>query len=184
MIFATVMTAGLLVFQRYVLKRTNSVAIAADKAHYVGDLGFNLAIILALVLTYYTALPSVDAWFGMGLGLYLLYTAYNVSQDAFDLLMDRELSDEDRKKIKETVLAHPEVRNLHDLRTRFSGHEYFIEFHLEIDGHLTVSQAHEVTDAIEAELGKLYPKCWISIHQEPAGLDDARLDHVIAAQKR
>ena len=80
----------------------------------------------------------------------------------------------------EAVLAHPEVQDLHDLRTRESGSTQFIELHVEIDGDMTVAAAHEITDAIEAELFAAFPAAEVILHQEPAGLDDERLDHRIA----
>jgi ferrous-iron efflux pump FieF len=93
--------------------------------------------------------------------------------------MDHELPAETRQRIKDIVLAHAEVQGLHDLRTRESGSTQFIELHVEIDGAMTVSSAHEVTDAIEAELFAAFPAAEVILHQEPAGLDDARLDHRI-----
>ena len=82
------------------------------------------------------------------------------------------------------MLAHPEVRGLHDLRTREAGSTQFIELHLELDGEMSVREAHVVTDAIEAELFAAFPDAEVILHQEPAGLEDARLDHRIAAAVR
>jgi ferrous-iron efflux pump FieF len=93
--------------------------------------------------------------------------------------MDHELSPETRTRIKAIVLAHPEVQDLHDLRTREAGSTQFIELHVELDGAMTVAAAHEVTDAIERELFAAFPEAEVILHQEPAGLNDERLDHRI-----
>ena len=90
--------------------------------------------------------------------------------------MDRELPDADRAKIEALVKAHPQARAMHDLRTRFSGQRVFIEFHLEMDGDLTLTKAHDVTEELEATIYKEFPKAEVLIHQEPAELDDHRID--------
>lgn len=92
------------------------------------------------------------------------------------VLMDRELADGDRDRIAQLVLAHPQSRGLHDLRTRSTGLGQHIEFHLELDSHLTLTEAHDITDEIEQILRQAYPVSELTIHQEPAGLEDERLD--------
>jgi ferrous-iron efflux pump FieF len=91
--------------------------------------------------------------------------------------MDRELPEEDRKRIEDIVLAHPKACSIHDLRTRSAGVQIFIEFHLEIDGQMRLTEAHDVTEEIELKLYDAFPTAEVLIHQEPAGIDDDRLDH-------
>jgi ferrous-iron efflux pump FieF len=85
--------------------------------------------------------------------------------------MDRELPDEDRAKIKSLVMRHAEVRNLHDLRTRASGLNTFIQFHIELDADISLTRAHEISDAVEADVMEAFPKAEILIHQDPAGIE-------------
>lgn len=176
MVFSIVMTAGLIAFQRYVVKKTNSVAVSADRLHYAGDLAMNGAVIAALVTTELTGLTMVDSLCGLGIAVWLLHGARNVGQEALNLLMDHELPEEDRRRIVDIVLAHPMPRGVHDLRTRTDGASVFIELHLELDPDLTIRDAHRVTDEIEEALSRLFPVVEISIHQEPDGVNDARLD--------
>ena len=117
---------------------------------------------------------------GAAVALYLGWHAYGIGRDAVKVLMDHELPADLRQRIKEIVLAHPEVQGLHDLRTREAGATQFIELHIELDGAMSVGAAHEITDAIEAELFAAFPAAEVILHQEPAGLEDARLDHRIA----
>ena len=90
--------------------------------------------------------------------------------------MDRELPVEDRKRIVSLVMADGRALGVHDLRTRSAGITRFIELHLELDGGLTLDQAHDICDDIEAALKDAFPGAEVSLHQEPAGLDDERLD--------
>jgi ferrous-iron efflux pump FieF len=184
LLLAVLLTAALLAWQRFVVRRTGSIAIQADSLHYRSDLLMNLAVIAALVLTEATGLPTIDPLFGLALVLVLLYSAFDVARDALDMLMDRELPAEQRAYIRELAIAHPKARNVHDLRTRRAGSDVFIELHLELDGELDLEQAHAITDEVEARIRAAFPAADITVHQEPAGLEDERLDAQIAATER
>ncbi|MGB4100616.1 MAG: cation diffusion facilitator family transporter [Alphaproteobacteria bacterium] len=174
---ATVLTLGLVAFQNYVVRRTGSMAISADSLHYRGDLLTNLAVIMALVLGDVTGSGLFDPLFAMGVAGILIFGALRIARDALRVLLDRELPEATRARIRTLVHTHPQVRGLHDLRTRSDGERHFIEFHLELDGHITLTAAHDIADAVEQHLLMEFAPAEISIHQEPAGLDDKRLDH-------
>jgi len=183
MALSVVLTAGLITFQRQVVRATGSVAIGADRLHYSGDLLMNGTVILSLLLTRWLGLAQIDAVFALGIAAFLVWGAWGVAVGALDVLMDRELPQAERDRVKSIVRAHPQARGLHDLRTRNAGTGKFIELHLELPGHLTLLQAHEITDAIEQDLRQAFPGAAVLIHQEPEGLDDERLDHHLAADK-
>ncbi len=179
MVLSIVLTGALILFQRHVIKRTQSVAISADHLHYKGDLLVNLGVLAALLLSQYSDWLYFDPLFAAVISMSLLYSARDISRESFGILMDRELSDADRAKIESLVKAHPAARAIHDLRTRHSGQQTFIEFHLELDGDLTLKKAHDITEEIELTLYKAFPKAEVLIHEEPAGIDDHRLDDKI-----
>lgn len=181
MLLSVILTIGLVAFQRHVVNKTQSVAISADRLHYSGDLLTNIAVIAALLLTSFSPWPYFDPLFAATISLVLLYGAKRICMDSIAILMDAELTDEERQKIMEIVTAHAKVQSVHDLRTRHSGDKIFIEFHMEVDGGLTLTQAHDITEEIEMLLYKEFPKSEVLIHPEPAGLDDHRLDHRISA---
>ncbi|MBP2290901.1 cation diffusion facilitator family transporter [Azospirillum rugosum] len=180
MVLSIVLTAGLITFQRHVIKATGSVAIGADRLHYSGDLLMNTAVIVAILLTTWTGIGAFDPLFGLGIAAFLLYGARGVGMEALNVLMDRELPEDERARIAALVAAHAEVRGMHDLRTRSTGVGAFIELHLELDPQLTLAAAHDITDRVERELREAFPSAEVTIHQEPAGLDDERLDRRIA----
>jgi ferrous-iron efflux pump FieF len=167
-----------------VVRRTGSVAIRADSLHYRGDLLMNLAVIAALVLTEILGSPLIDPLFALAIVAWLLYGAVGVARHALDMLMDRELPSERRAHIRELALGHPSAHGVHDLRTRRAGADVFIELHLELDGRLSLDQAHDITHEVEARIREAFPDADIIVHQEPAGLADERLDHKIAAVER
>jgi ferrous-iron efflux pump FieF len=167
-------TIGLVTFQRHVIRRTGSVAIKADALHYFSDLLVNSAVIVALLLWRQFNWTFVDPIFAGAIGCYILFTAWQIAHGAFDLLMDRELPDAARRKIRDIALAHGEVRNLHDLRTRSSGQATFIQFHLELDGDIPLSRAHMVSDEVEDAILVAFPGAEVIIHQDPAGLPENR----------
>jgi len=182
MLLAILLTGALVLFQHAVVRRTGSVAIRADSLHYRGDLLMNLAVIGALLLTEATGSLRVDPVFALGIVAVLLYGATGVARHALDMLMDRELPADERARIRKLALGHPEAQGVHDLRTRRAGADVFIELHLEIAGSLSLEQAHEITDQVEARVREAFPDADIIVHQEPAGLQDERLDAKIAAR--
>ena len=178
-VIAIGMTLALVSFQRHVVARTNSLAIEADSIHYRGDLLMNLSVIAALVLSGYLGWEWTDPVFGILIAGLIAWAAAQIASNAFDQLMDRELSEEERERIKTVALSHPEVINIHDLRTRASGVQNFIQFHLELDPEITLNEAHRISDDVEAQIMKEFPGAEVLIHQDPAGLETlSRLERV------
>jgi ferrous-iron efflux pump FieF len=176
MLAAIFVTLALIAFQRYVVRQTGSQAISADTLHYESDLLTGVAVIVSLVLSEWGGFVWADPLIAAAVAAYLLAGAARIIRSAVHTLMDHELPTKVRERIKTIVNGHPEVVSLHDLRTREAAGTQFIEFHIELDGDMSVRDAHHVTDALEAELGAAFPEAEIIIHQEPAGLEDARLD--------
>lgn len=166
MIFSIIATLLLLSFQKYVISKTHSTAIKADALHYKTDLWVNASVIVALVLTFY-GWPYFDALFAVGIAIFILYSAWSIIRESIDLLMDHELPDAERKKIKDRVMNHGDVLGLHDLRTRRSGNTVFIQLHLELDGALSLSVAHAVAERVERDLISLFPSAEVIIHEDP-----------------
>ncbi len=167
-------TLVLVLYQRAVIRRTGSLAIKADALHYASDLAVNASVVVALILTGVYGWQRADPIFAAGIGLYIMYTAWQIARSAFDMLMDRELPDGDRERIRGIALADPRVRAVHALRTRAAGLTTFVQMHLEIDGGLTLAEAHAIADAVEANILQAFPGAEIIIHQDPAGLAESR----------
>ena len=180
LLFAILLTSVLIGFQRFIVRRTGSIAISADSLHYRSDLLMNLAVILAMFLVDATGWPVIDPLLGLGIVGLLLYSAAAVARRALDMLMDRELPGEARARIRKLALGHPKAHDVHDLRTRRAGSDVFIELHLELDGDLQLEQAHDITHEVEARIRAAFPEADILVHQEPAGLGDPRLDTLIS----
>jgi ferrous-iron efflux pump FieF len=166
MVLSVVMTAGLLVWQRHVIRATQSVAIKADSLHYFTDLATNTGVIAALLLAS-TGLLWVDPAFALGFSIYIAYSAVKIGLEAGDHLMDRELSIDVQRDIMDIVRSDPLVRGVHGLRTRQSGHVKVIQMHLELDGEMPLRQAHEIAETIEQKLAEAFPGADVIIHQDP-----------------
>jgi len=180
MVVSLVATVALVIFQRGVARRTASTAIAADRLNYVGDTATSVVVLAVLLIGQSPGWLWLDPAAAIAVALWLLVSAARIARNAVDHLMDRELPREDRLRIAEIVRADPEVVDLHDLRTRSAGGTRFIELHVEMEGGLTLWQAHTVCDRVEDSLSRAFPDAEVILHQEPAGLDDDRLDHRIA----
>jgi divalent metal cation (Fe/Co/Zn/Cd) transporter len=172
---------GLVVMQTWAVSRTGSTAIAADRAHYLADIALNAAVLLALAVTHWTGWTRADPAFALVISAYMLRNAYAIAREALEQLLDQELPAQDRRRIKDAVRACLGVRDIHDLRTRFSGDRTFVEYHLEVDPGLTVEVGHAIGDATETAVQNLLPgTVEATAHIEPHGIEDERLDDAIA----
>ncbi|MBU2896974.1 CDF family cation-efflux transporter FieF [Vibrio hepatarius] len=165
-LFAILVTFGLVVFQKHVVKKTGSQAIAADSLHYQSDLYMNAAIMLALTLNWF-GVNQADAVFAIGIGLYILYSAVRMVREATQTLLDRKLPDDELEEIKTHCLSVEGVLGVHQLRTRMSGPTRFIQLHLELEDQMPLIEAHRISDMVEHKLLERFPHADVLIHQDP-----------------
>jgi len=168
-IVAIVLTLLLVLLQKYVIKKTESVAISADALHYQSDLFLNLGVLAALFLSQGYWLQA-DGVFTIAVGLFLMVGAGKIIWLSVYHLMDSELSAEDLTKIKNIILGHEKARGLHELRTRRAGPQKFIQFHLELDDDLSLLEAHSIGEAIEFEIADALAPCEVFIHHDPTSV--------------
>lgn len=167
----------LVAMQTWVLRRTRSTAIAADRVHYLTDVVVNLGVLAALAVTWGTGWVRADPAFALAIAVYMLWNAASIAREASVQLLDRELAAEQRRKIRAAALACPGARAIHDIRTRNAGDRVFVEFHLEVDGDITVHEGHRIVDAAEQAVRALFPEgIEVIAHVEPVGIADERLD--------
>lgn len=162
-----VLTIMLVLYQKYVKRQTGSVAIDADAMHYSGDILLNLGVVLALVLGGTFNMVYADPFFGALAAGYLLYSAYQVFVASTDVLMDKEMSDEDRAKIEEIAYSDVRVKDIHELRTRRSGLDIFIQFHMGLEEGISLYDAHEISEHVENKIMVAYPNAEVFIHADP-----------------
>ena len=171
MAISIVAVFALVLFQRFTVRRTHSIAIGADFVHYLGDLATNLGVVVGILLATEFGWLIADPIVGLLVAVGLSYSALHVFRQSYDQLMDRELPDDARDRIKTIVMRHNEVRNLHDLRTRAAGISTFIQLHIELDPAISLTRAHEVSDAVEADIMEAFPNAEVIIHQDPHGVE-------------
>ena len=169
---AILLTLALVTYQRRVVRRTRSVAIAADSLHYASDILVNLGVIVALVLAAVLGWRLADPVIAILIAGFVVYAAVRIALGALGQLMDREFPDAERERIRAIVLEHPDVRDCHDLRTRRSGIDSFIQVHVEMDRSLTLLQAHAISDAVEARIRRAFPRAEVLIHADPDGIEE------------
>lgn len=182
--FSVVATALVVLFQLYVVRLTQSAAIKAQAMNFTGDIMTGVGIFVGLFVVKVTGYVIIDAVVAAVVIGFLLYSAWEVGSHAIDELMDKELSRAERAQIETLLTAHPVAKDYHDLRTRKAGDRIFIDFHLELDGEISLEEAHEKSHAVEDALKEAFPDADIVIHQEPHGLDDTRLDDLVDDRKR
>ncbi|MFO1186234.1 MAG: cation diffusion facilitator family transporter [Alphaproteobacteria bacterium] len=169
-VFSLAMTIALVTFQRVVKAQTGSIAIAADELHYRSDLILNAGVLLAFALSGIVAnVPLADPAIGATIAVYIGWSAYRIVRQSYDHLMDRELADVERDRIKAIVRANPNVVSMHDLRTRRSGRHVFVQLHLELAPAMPLVEAHRISDEVERAILAEFPEAEVLIHEDPAG---------------
>jgi ferrous-iron efflux pump FieF len=159
-------TLGLVRYQKYVVSKTNSTAVAADATHYQGDLLINLSVLASLLCFHWFQLSFIDPIIGFSIACYIIWSALQIFQASLDILMDKELSDEIRHSMMFIVRSHPEVKGLHDLRTRSTGITSFFQLHLELEATISLIEAHRIAHEVENLIKKEYPSSEVIIHQD------------------
>ena len=172
MVFAIIVTTALVTYQRRVVRLTGSTAIRADALHYASDILMNIGVIAALALAMTVGWGLADPIIALVIAAVIIHAAVRVARSAIQQLMDREFPEQDRERIRQILLEHPDVLNCHDLRTRRSGIDSFIQVHVEMDSSLTLLRAHEISDDVEARIRKVFPHAEVLIHADPEGIEE------------
>lgn len=163
------LTCALLWAQTQTLRKTASVAVAGDRAHYLSDVASNIAALIGVAAAGLFGWAWADAAAGLVVAAVLLWGAVEVFREGSGHLMDHELDPADRERIKALVRVDPRVLDVHQLRTRASGPFVHMQMHLELDPRQTLEEAHRVMIAAENRILEVFPAADILIHPDPRG---------------
>ena len=170
MVASSIITVFLLVYQSYVIKKTSSSVIKADKLHYTTDLLTNILVIASLYMT--EKFKMLDGLIGIGIACYIIYASYGLFINAMKNLVDEEWNDDQRHKIIAIIGRNKEILGVHDLKTRYAGSKPFVQMHLEMDGNMRLFATHKLSDKIMEQIIEEFPGAEVIIHQDPAGIEE------------
>jgi len=171
MLVFVAVTIWLLIAQSWAIRATGSLAVRGDRAHYFADLLANIFVIIGIALSSFTALIWADALVGGLMALWLLWTAFRIAKLAWAQLMDQELNDQERALITRLALKDPNVKAVHDLRTRASGPHIHIQMRLDLDDNVTLSESHDIILAAEKRMMAAFQAADILIYPHPTDCD-------------
>ncbi|SNR85729.1 cation diffusion facilitator family transporter [Desulfurobacterium atlanticum] len=173
MVISIILTAALVIFLEYVAKKTGNLVVKSDALHYKTDLLSNSAVVLSLLIVYFTKFYVIDGIFGIAIALYIIYSAYELIKEGVLILMDVALEDEKVEKIKEIIRSTPKVTDYHFLKTRKAGPFNFVDVHLVFNPEISLQEAHDIADEVERRIKEIDPdKRWeVTIHLDP--VDDS-----------
>jgi cation diffusion facilitator family transporter len=169
MAVSILLTGALILSQTRVLRATASVAVSADRLHYLADLASNAVALIAIAATALIGWTGFDALGGLIVGAILLGGAVSVFREASDQLLDHELPDADRARIIALMTEDPSISRVSQLRSRASGPIVHIQLHADLDPDLTLEAAHKVVVAAERRVLGAFPDADILIHPDPRG---------------
>lgn len=166
---STALTAGLVTVQTRIVRRTASVAVSGDRAHYASDLASNLVALAGIAGAAASGIGGLDAAAGLVVAAILVWGAMGVFRQASSQLLDRELSDRTRAKIVELMTQDPRVTHVHQLRTRAAGPVVHVQMHVDLDPNLSLESVHKVIVDAENRVLSEFPSADILIHPDPRG---------------
>ena len=156
---------------RRVARETESLALSSDALHYATDIYINSGVLVALLVTAFTGWSVADPLISLVIALYIISSSFKLARESIGVLMDRKLPFEVDSKVAEIVARYRNegVHGFHDLRTRRSGSEKFIDLHLEVDRNKRFEEAHDLTVKILRAIEVEIPRSKVHIHTDPAG---------------
>jgi len=168
-IVSIAVTAWLVWMQTRALKRSGSLAVAGDRAHYAADLASNVVVLVGVASGALLQAPGLDAAAGLVVAVWLFWGATGVLRSASDQLLDRAAPDADRVAITAAVLKDPRIAGVHRLRTRLNGPVIHVEMHIDLEPSLTLEAAHAIVEGAETRIRATYPHADVMIHADPRG---------------
>jgi len=178
MVISFVITMFLVMFLTYVAKKTDSMVIRADALHYKTDFFSNGAILIALAVIYFTDFELIDPLLGIGISIYMIYSAIPIIKEGVLMLLDAALPKEDIDNILKIIKNDTTVTDYHFLQTREAGSSIFISVHLVFNVDISLYDAHLVSDKIEDQIKDLFKnkKTHVIIHLDP--YDDSQINQL------
>jgi len=169
MVISILVTAGLVWLQTRALKKTRSLAVAGDRAHYAADMAANVVVLIGVVSGSFLNAPGLDAAAGLVVAIWLFWGAVGLMRSSADHLLDRTVPDAERVTIVKAVLADGRISGVHQLRTRMVGQALQVQMHIDLDGSLNLNQAHHIVVEAEQRILAAFPYADILIHADPRG---------------
>ena len=168
-VFAIVVTGGLVFWQRRVALKTGNKVVAADSLHYIGDMVPNLGAVVALYASSRFGLNEIDSVVAIGAALFMAFGAIRIGKAAWDALMDRRADPAMLEGIAKIAGSYPGVHGFHDLKSRQAGSRVFVNLHIELDGDQTLTEAHTIGAGLRRAIIAAYPNADVLIHKDPLG---------------
>ena len=169
-ILSIILNLSLVLFQSYVIKKTKALVVQADKLHFLVDAMASIVTLIALYTSNYW--PSSDIFCGVTISLYMLYSSYKLLRVSLKNLLDEEFSQEEKQEILNIISSYTSILGIHELKTRTAVNKKFIQFHIELDGNISLYDAHKISDLIMLDLENKFPGCEVMIHQDPEGVEN------------
>lgn len=173
MAVSTMLTGALIWAQTLTLRKTASVAVSSDRAHYTADLATNIAALAGIAGAAWLGWGWLDGAAGLLVAVWLAWGAIGVLRESSRHLMDRELNQDDRETVRALVAEDTRIGLVHQLRTRASGPFVHMQMHIELDPQLTLDAAHRIIIAAEKRILGVFPAADIIIHADPRGRAEA-----------
>lgn len=164
----------LFIYTNRISKIENNILLKANSKDHRNDCFITLANLLSVIFSYYN-LYIVDSIVGIGISLWIIYTAFKIYIESYDVLMDKTISEETKNKVLKIINNYKEIYKINHFNATPVGYRYQISFTIFVDGNLSTFESHNIANNLEKEIDKKVPEIYLTvIHVNPIDINDTK----------
>ena len=162
-----VVKMSLYIYTRGIGKKYSNLLVEANSKDHRNDVVITSTNLIAAICSLY-GFTLVDGIVGLGISLWIIYTAIKIYIESYDVLMDKTISSETKDKVLAIIEEHDEVLKIQHFNATPVGYRYMVNFSIFVDGNLSTFDSHEIANNLEKEIGEKVPEIYLTIiHVNP-----------------
>lgn len=166
-----VVKMSLYIYTRGIGKKYSNLLVEANSKDHRNDVVITSTNLIAAICSLY-GFTLVDGIVGLGISLWIIYTAIKIYIESYDVLMDKTISSETKDKVLAIIEEHDEVLKIQHFNATPVGYRYMVNFSIFVDGNLSTFDSHEIANNLEKEIGEKVPEIYLTIiHVNPMKID-------------
>ena len=166
-IITIIIKFALFIYTDKLSKKYNNLLIKANSKDHRNDFLITLCNLISVILAMFN-IYFFDGIVGVGISIWMIITAIKIFKESYDVLMDKSISDDTRKKVYEIIKEHDEIKKVIHFNSTPVGYKYQISFTIYVDGNLSTFESHSIADNLEKEINKKIDEIYLTvIHVNP-----------------
>lgn len=173
----TIIVKGLLyIYTSRVAKKYNNLLVKANSKDHRNDVLITTSNLISCIFAYY-GIFFFDGIVGIAISSWILVTALELYKESYNVLMDKSISEETKKRVYDIIERHTEIKKVNHFNSTPVGYRYQISFTIFVDGNLSTFESHDIANKLEKEIDKEIKEIYLTvIHVNPIELKEKKKD--------